>query len=194
MTKEQYMDQLKKYLHRLPKQEYEDAVDYFEEYFGEADEDGQQKLMKELGTPKEAARDLISNLLDKKLDETSAISKPVQKGTLKVALLAVCAAPVAIPLLIVLFAVLASAAVCLFCAYLCVFILALCAFLIGGKLFVRGIVAISFSIPGSFILLGLGLLGIGLSILLCILGIYLCKWTCILFARTAQLIINRKRG
>lgn len=40
MTKEQYMDQLKKYLHRLPKQEYEDAVDYFEEYFGEADEEG----------------------------------------------------------------------------------------------------------------------------------------------------------
>ena len=67
MTKEQYMTQLKKYLHRLPKQDYEDAVDYFEEYFGEADENGQQELMKELGTPKEAARDLISNLLDKKL-------------------------------------------------------------------------------------------------------------------------------
>ena len=38
MTKEQYINQLKKYLHRLPKQEYEDAIDYFEEYFGEADE------------------------------------------------------------------------------------------------------------------------------------------------------------
>ena len=30
----------------------------------------QQELMKELGTPKEAARDLISNLLDKKLGKT----------------------------------------------------------------------------------------------------------------------------
>ena len=146
--------------------------------------------MKELGTPKEAARDLISNLLDKKLGK----NKPVQKGTLKVAILAVCAAPIAIPLLIVLFAILASVAVCLFCAYLCVFIFALCAFLIGGKLFVRGIIAIPFSISGSFILLGLGLLSIGFSILLCILGIYLCKWTCILFARIAQLITNRKRG
>lgn len=27
MTKEQYMTQLKKYLHRLPKQDYEDAVE-----------------------------------------------------------------------------------------------------------------------------------------------------------------------
>ena len=81
MTKEQYITQLKKYLRRLPKQDYDDAIEYFEEYFGEADEAGQQKLMEELGTPKEAARDLISNLLDKKLDDKSSFEKPVRKGT-----------------------------------------------------------------------------------------------------------------
>lgn len=82
----------------------------------------------------------------------------------------------------------------MFAAYLCIFAFALSAFLIGAKLFVRGIVAVPFSASGSFILLGLGLLGVGLSILLCILGIYLCKWTCLLFARMAQLLIRRKRG
>ena len=194
MTKEQYMTQLKKYLHRLPKQDYDDAIEYFEEYFGEADETGQQKLMEELGTPKEAARDLISNLLDKRLDENAASDKPVRKGTLKIALLAVCAAPIAVPLLAALFAVLLSVAICMFAVYICIFVLALSAFLIGGKLFIRGIIAIPFSASGSFIILGLGLFGIGLSILLCILGIYLCKWTCILFARMAQLLIRRKRG
>ena len=89
MTKEQYITQLKKYLRRLPKQDYDDAIEYFEEYFGEADEAGQQKLMEELGTPKEAARDLISNLLDKKLDDKSSFEKPVRKGTLRIALLAI---------------------------------------------------------------------------------------------------------
>ena len=194
MTKEQYMTQLKKYLRRLPKEDYDDAIEYFEEYFGEADEAGQQQLMKELGTPKEAARDLISNLLDKKLDEESSSEKPVRKGTLKIALLALCAAPVAIPLLVALFAVLLSVAICMFTVYLCIFAVALSALLIGGKLLVRGIIAIPFSASGSFIILGLGLLGIGASILLCILGVYLCKWTCILFARLAQLLIRRKRG
>lgn len=194
MTKEQYMTQLKKYLRRLPKQDYDDAIEYFEEYFGEADEAGQQKLMEELGTPKEAARDLLSNLLDKKLDEEADNSRPIRKGTLKIALLAVCAAPIAVPLLAALFAVLLSVAICMFSAYFCIFAFALSAFLIGAKLFVRGIVAVPFSASGSFILLGLGLLGVGLSILLCILGIYLCKWTCILFARMAQLLIRRKRG
>lgn len=188
------MTQLKKHLRRLPKQDYDDAIEYFEEYFGEADEAGQQKLMEELGSPKEAARDLIANLLDKKLDEEADHSRPIRKGTLKIALLAVCAAPIAVPLLAALFAVLLSVAICMFTAYLCIFAFALSAFLIGAKLFVRGIVAVPFSASGSFILLGLGLLGVGLSILLCILGIYLCKWTCLLFARMAQLLIRRKRG
>ena len=116
------------------------------------------------------------------------------KGTLKIALLAICATPIAIPLLAALFAVLFSVAICIFTAYLCIFALALSAFLIGGKLFIRGIIAIPFSASGSFIILGIGLFGIGLSILLCILGIYLCKWTCILFAKMAQLLIRRRRG
>ena len=70
MSKEEYLNQLHKYLRKLPKQDYDDAMDYFEEYFQETDEAGAQKLIEEMGTPKEAARELIANLLDKKLDET----------------------------------------------------------------------------------------------------------------------------
>ena len=69
MSKEEYLNQLHKYLRKLPKQDYDDAMDYFEEYFQETDEAGAQKLIEEMGTPKEAARELIANLLDKKMDE-----------------------------------------------------------------------------------------------------------------------------
>ena len=68
MSKEEYLNQLHKYLRKLPKQDYDDAMDYFEEYFQETDEAGAQKLIEEMGTPKEAARELIANLLDKKMD------------------------------------------------------------------------------------------------------------------------------
>ena len=54
MTREEYMAKLQKYLRKLPKQDYEDAIEYFNEYFSDTDEEGQQKLMEELGTPKEA--------------------------------------------------------------------------------------------------------------------------------------------
>ncbi len=50
------MAKLKKYLRKLPKQDYEDAIEYFNEYFSDTDEAGQQKLMEELGTPETGGR------------------------------------------------------------------------------------------------------------------------------------------
>ena len=64
LSKEEYLKQLQKYLKKLSSQDYEDAMEYFTEYFEETDEEGAKELMNELGTPKEAARDLIANLLD----------------------------------------------------------------------------------------------------------------------------------
>ena len=58
-----------KYLRKLPRQDYEDAMEYFTEYFQETDEEEAAELMKELGTPKEAARELMANLLDKKIED-----------------------------------------------------------------------------------------------------------------------------
>lgn len=68
MSREEYLNQLHKYLRKLPRQDYEDAMEYFTEYFQETDEEGAEELMKELGTPKEAARELMANLLNKKIE------------------------------------------------------------------------------------------------------------------------------
>ena len=57
LTKEEYLAQLKKYLKRLPKEDYNNAMDYFTEYFEDAGSEGETSLMQELGTPKEAAYD-----------------------------------------------------------------------------------------------------------------------------------------
>ena len=38
MTKQAYLDQLRKYLKKLPAADYADAMEYFTEYFEEADE------------------------------------------------------------------------------------------------------------------------------------------------------------
>ena len=79
MTREEYMIKLKKYLRKLPKQDYEDAIEYFNEYFSDTDEAGQQKLMEELGTPKQAAADLMYNLLDRKIQEQDAADEDSKK-------------------------------------------------------------------------------------------------------------------
>ena len=193
MTREEYMTQLKKHLRKLPSQDYEDAVEYFNEYFSETDAEGEQKLMTELGSPKKAAADLISNLLDKKVREESETKKTPSRSTLRIAVLALCAAPVAGPLLAALLAVLLAAAITVLSAIFCVFVFAFCVLVVGSKLLLRGIVAIPYSISGGCMILGTGIFGIGAAILLCILGIYLCKWIGLLFIRIVQ-HFTRKRG
>ena len=70
MTRKEYMEQLRKYLKRLPKEDYENAIEYFSEYFDEAGPENEQQVMEELGEPKEAARELLLNLLQESVGET----------------------------------------------------------------------------------------------------------------------------
>ena len=203
MSKEEYLNQLHKYLRKLPRQDYEDAMEYFTEYFQETDEEGAAELMKELGTPKEAARELMANLLDKKIEEhqnyeTDGYTRAEKKGSGKhviwIALLVLFAAPVGAPLLVALAAVVLSLVVCMFAILLCVVLLAACLVIIGGKIIARGILAVPISMSGFAMLTGSGLLAMGAGILGVLLCIYLCKWSSMLIAKLVRRITNRKRG
>lgn len=69
MTRNEYMEQLRKYLKRLPKEDYDNAIEYFAEYFDEAGSENEQQVMEELGEPKEAARELLLNLLQESVGD-----------------------------------------------------------------------------------------------------------------------------
>lgn len=148
--------------------------------------------MKELGTPKEAASELMGNLLDRKLQENGEEKKD-KKGIAVVAILTILSTPVTIPLLVAMLAVLLAVVICVACVILSDFIAAFGMLLIGGKLFLRGIVSFPYSISGALMITGCALLGIGCAILLYILGIYLCKWTGMLLVKLAQRL-TRKGG
>lgn len=194
MTKQVYLDQLRKYLKKLPAEDYADAMEYFTEYFEEADEEQAQQLMHELGTPKEAARELIQNLLDKKITEQADGTAPKKKSHIFwIAFLTICAAPIGVPLLIALLLVLCALCICAAAIVLSVFCCALAFFLVSGKLIVRGLLAIPYSLSGAGMIAGSGLLTLGLSILAVVLGVYLCKWCQMLFAKLARWISQKRR-
>ena len=65
MTKVEYLAKLDCYLRKLPKDDYQEAMDYFREYFDESGPENEEAVIAELGTPKEAARDIISRLLER---------------------------------------------------------------------------------------------------------------------------------
>ena len=95
MTRTDYLTQLETYLNKLPEADRIEAMDYFKELFDDAGSEGEEELIASLGTPKEAAHDVLSDLLDKKVNEA-----PAQKNDrqlLHIALLALLVAPIGIP-------------------------------------------------------------------------------------------------
>ena len=74
MTRKEYMEQLRKYLKRLPKEDYDNAIEYFAEYFDEAGPENEQQVMEELGEPREAARELLLNLLQESVGDSKGIT------------------------------------------------------------------------------------------------------------------------
>lgn len=74
MTRNEYMEQMKKYLKRLPKEDYDNAIEYFAEYFDEAGPENEQQVMEELGEPREAARELLLNLLQESVGDSKGIT------------------------------------------------------------------------------------------------------------------------
>lgn len=63
MTKADYMKTLAYSLRHLPKEEFEQAMDYFEEYFAEAGPENEQQAIEDLGSPELLHRILVGRRL-----------------------------------------------------------------------------------------------------------------------------------
>ena len=95
MTRTEYLNQLEAYLMKLPQSDRIEAMDYFKELFDDAGPEGEEELIASLGSPKEAAHDILTTLLDKKINEEK--SHQNDRHILRIALLALLAAPIGIP-------------------------------------------------------------------------------------------------
>ena len=79
MTKEEYLNQLKMHLNALTQDELTEALQYYSDYFEEANDD--QKVINELGTPEELAKIIIEKFAnvpvktEKETEETSQEDK-----------------------------------------------------------------------------------------------------------------------
>ena len=63
------MKQMRHHLRRLPKEDYDRAIEYFEEYFEEAGPDHEQQAIEDLGSPEIAADQIIRDLAMRKRRE-----------------------------------------------------------------------------------------------------------------------------
>ncbi|MCY7192129.1 DUF1700 domain-containing protein [Streptococcus gallolyticus] len=174
MTKVEYLAKLDKYLRKLPKEDYQEAMDYFSEYFEEAGPENEAQVIAELGTPKEAARDIISRLLGEKIIDQEKTPKS-RVSMVWLAILAVIITPVALPLALVLFLAVITI-LALGVAAIAVVLSLGVAFLTSGiYMLFDSWSYLNISFSATALSFGLGLLALGLSLLTLLAAGAVCK-------------------
>ena len=173
MTRTEYIAKLTKYLRKLPQKDYEEALEYFMEYFEEAGPENEAQVIAELGTPKEAAHEVISRLLDEKIiEEKSSLRN--KTTILWIAML--------LTLHVVIFAVIVTALALTF------------ALLISGiYTFFTSFSLLNVSLASTLFGVGLGLLMFGGALLLLLISFEICKLIVKLITLLIKWLIKKGR-
>ena len=193
MTRTEYLNQLEAYLMKLPQADRIEAMDYFKELFDDAGPEGEEDLIASLGSPKEAAHDVLTTLLDKKINEEN--SNKNNRQVLQIAIIALLAAPIGIPVGIgLLMAIIGIFYRC--CRVLMAFFaVSVAGLILGGVLLFESFYVLAESTSAFVLIFGGGLLAIGASSLVLLATSYVTRFFGILILRLIQWILNRgKRG
>lgn len=185
--REQYLGELKSKISKLPHEEYEDAVNYFVEYIEDSGLESYDDICKELGTPKEAASELMVGLLNNKN------ARKRNPSIVLIAILAVLSAPVSVPIFILLVCILITIGMLI----VSVFIMLVAGVVGGGALAIKTIIvsvgSIGITSSGGILLLGLALLSVGVIIPVVLLIVKCIEWLIQLIAKLYYRIIRRNR-
>lgn len=105
MNKTEFLQDLEKRLKYIPKEDREDAIAYYTEYLSEMELGDAEDVTAKLGTPKEVAKDILSDVTAKAIEEQQE-AKSV-KGSGKIVwlvILGIASLPVSIPIACVVLA------------------------------------------------------------------------------------------
>lgn len=192
MNRVEFISELRSKLKRLPKDEIEDALNYYNEYFDEAGIEDEQQVMESLGSPCDIASQILA---DYSLKDMSLKPNSTKKGISAVwfAILAVFAAPIALPLTIAIFLTVGAIGVAVI-AIIIAFLLTMIA--MGGAgivAVISGLVVIFKDIPTALIFIGGGIVVVGIDALIFIPITYLANKGFRFIANTTNKILNKAK-
>lgn len=192
MTRTEYIAKLTKYLRKLPQKDYEEALEYFMEYFEEAGPENEAQVIAELGTPKEAAHEVISRLLDEKIieDKSSLRNKTT---IIWIAILAILASPVALPILLFFLAMIMTLLMIIFAVIVTALALTFTLLISGVYTFFTSFSLLSVSLASTLFGGGLGLLMFGGALLLLLISFEICKLIVKLITLLIKWLIKKGR-
>lgn len=162
------------------------------EYFEEAGPENEAQVIAELGTPKEAAHEVISRLLDEKIiEEKSSLRN--KTTILWIAILAVLASPVALPILLFFLAMLLTLLVVIFAVIVTALALTFALLISGVYTFFTSFSLLNVSLASTLFGVGLGLLMFGGALLLLLISFEICKLIVKLITLLIKWLIKKGR-
>ena len=175
MNRNEYMLELEAALRRLPKEEREEALSYFREYFEDAGPEKEAEVIEELGDPKAAASQILKDVAIKRLEEPKVAAK---KGlsTIWIVILALCAAPLGLPLLLVVFVLGLTAVIVLLAIFLSLFITGVSLAAAGLVSAAAGFYFLPSQAANGIFILGTALCETGIGLFLILGGCAVCKF------------------
>ena len=96
MDKEQFLTALERELSRIPQEERENALAYYEEYLTEAGPEREKDVIAELGSVKDIALQLSADYAVKEMEEGMTVSPKKGLRAMWVVILAILASPIAL--------------------------------------------------------------------------------------------------
>ena len=199
MNKVTYIDDLRKALKVLPTSDREAAIEFYEEYFEDAGSENEARVIEELGEPKELAKKILVDLVDKRYIEDqseeksysadSENEKTSKSSTLRTVLITI-AAILALPLSPIVLVLVIVAVVLVFAVIITLIVLCASGIAVLATGFAMIIAALIFllkNLGASLLLMGVGLLLVGGGILLVVffpkLIKVVCSWTAKMFGK-----------
>ena len=158
MTRKEFMTELAARLHRLPQEDLQAALQYYEEYFDEAGSQNEQAVIRELRSPAHVASKILSDYAVKEAKKVRASTKSGWRAFL-FTILAICAAPVAVPLIIASVVTIIALG---FAGFAVVFALLIAA----GAIFIKGIGSLFFGSASALLLFGSAFILVGFALLI----------------------------
>ncbi len=193
MNKNQFLTELQRRLRGVPQEELDQAMEYYTEYFLDANVDDVTDVIPLVGTPAQVAQRIWDECVDKQV--TIQRQEGGVKNTAKTVwmiVLAVFAAPIALPVAIAVAAVVFAVLVVIF-AVIFAIIVAAVALVVGGFAALPGVFWVV-GIGQAFIVAGSALAMIGIGLLLILAFWKLGTWCILQLAQWVRKLGEKKRG
>ncbi|MFJ8099636.1 DUF1700 domain-containing protein [Lysinibacillus sp. NPDC096212] len=171
MNRASYLKKLRGKLQRLPAHEIDAALAYYEEYFDEAGEENEQRVIQQLGSPSHVASQIMADYALKDLEATSnsnstSTSTKKNMSAIWLIILAIISAPLSLPLLVVAIALIFSFGAVIFSVIIAIIATVLGIFFGGIAALISGFFILTQDWPTALLFMGVGFIVTGLGILL----------------------------